>query len=187
MKTLEILFKSIAGLIILIPGVSFFMKYLYPVNSSKELLLIVCEVVGVLTIMCCFLFKDNIQGLKKKSLFFFESSLILLSIIVLISFSMLNVELATSTVNDEKVLLPISCKDKLCEMISIAHQNQEEVGMRYGKDEVIRTIEACCKTEMMVTKILYGLLMVLLFNLLIFIFVSLGIRHEITTNIENIK
>lgn len=174
------LFKGVSGLIWVMPGIAYFREDIYPANISKLLAVTIIEITGALIILLALVNKDTIKGMNKKV--FNRQIFILAGIAAIIgtAFSFISSVRISSTSNNEKVLLPFKSQGRLSNYIAIAEKNNQEVADRYGRDEVIRVIEASSKVGFFWTELVYFFALILLVDLLIGLFIGLGVRLEKT-------
>lgn len=159
-------------------------KSFYPENISKILLLVVCEI-SIVMIMYLTAVKVKIspQWLEKR--FVFQVRICVLILMVLIAgLAYFTNRFTSMTESGEKVLLPLKCSGKLCELYKIAEQNGQEVADRYSKDGIVDIINACCKGEVFKSEIIYGLLMTVVYTTLSFLLILTNIFYRQKTFYE---
>ena len=175
-KKLGKIFKATTGFIYIVPGISYFFKYVHPVNISQGFLVALCEGLGAVIILITLLYKEKIKKIANGKASIIVSILAILIIGLIIKFASFTNTHVTATNNSEKILLPGSPKDELFTMVFIAKQYHEEIGSRYGKNEVLKKIDICCKNEMLRTQTMYFFLIISIFLLTIFLFLFLSIK-----------
>lgn len=177
-QQLSTLFKTVTALIYLIPGLALFVSYVYPVNISKPILIGLCEVLGAIIILTALINKPQIIRKSKSRINRFVLFISILFIIFFLALAFFKSSFESQTYAGEKVLMPIKCNSPLCELIREAKQSNQEIGVLIGKDDLVERIDSCCKTEVLISEVIFDVLVIMIFNSLVLLFIVLGVYYS---------
>ena len=178
MKNITTVFKTVSGVIIALPGLAYFRSFKHPVNISNNLLTSICLAIGLITGLTLFLLSDRLKQLQARTVLIIISFTLALAITSGVGWAYILNEQTSSTINDEKVLLPFKCSGDLCDKIETAKENHESVCMRYGKDDILASIESDCRESFFYTATLYSVLFILMYDLIVVLFFTLGLKLD---------
>ena len=178
MKGVSGVLKTVTALIYLVPGIGFFKEYPFPVNISDTLLLVLCEVVAAMIIFLQFINKKATLELSKEEMQRITIRRAVLFAALFLATAFFSTTYTSRSNSGEDILLPIKCNEPLCTDYVKAKEARQTVAVYLGRTELEETIATSHRTEILASQVMYYILVVWLFNVLIMIFISLGIYCE---------
>lgn len=169
--------RILFAVIFSLPLLMLLSKSFYPVNISQITLLVICEATMIMLVyLLAAKAKTSPQWLENKLVFNVSGGVIAL-LFLIVGLAYFTNRFTSLSESGEKVLLPLKCSGKLCELYEIAKQHGQEVAERYGKDGIVDKINFYCKGDFFKAEFLYDLLVCALYLTLSFVLVLINLFY----------
>ncbi len=178
MSRLPVLIKGFTALIFLLPLGLVFLHGAVPVNISKGVLLVSCELAAAVTALMSIIGKKKLMAKLRGRLLYFVAVSCTAMLVLFISLVFFSARYTSRSEFGDKVLLPMQCSGDLCLLQQIAKKKSVEIAAHLGKDRLVAIINQCCKPGLVKAEIIYDALLVLLFADLFFLLLVLGIIYS---------
>jgi hypothetical protein len=176
MNKISSLFKVITGVIYAVPGIPLFMKDIYPLNISKGLLTTICEVLAGIIILLTANRKGQIKAMSDNRKTRIAAIFSGFGIFILLSFGFFVQKYVVVARDKSSILLAVGgCSDDFKKVANIAAADNENIAEHIGKEHLLRILDNDCPLELFYSKIIFNALVVILFNIIIFIFIFLAL------------